>query len=138
MTALTIPISNLWRNPHFGIIPGITSGRRRAAKSARGITTNMPAQASDGELIQQSLPQGDERAFEQLMRRHYDRVYRRLLNHCKHPEDAADLAQQLWIRVVNNLGNYRDDGKFGAFLMRATSNMLTDYWRRKGVKDQVI
>jgi RNA polymerase sigma factor (sigma-70 family) len=98
----------------------------------------MPEQASDGELIQQYLNRGDERAFERLMRRHYDKVYRRLLNHCKHPEDAADLAQQLWMRVVNNLGNYQDDGKFGSFLMRATSNILTDYWRRKGVKDQVI
>lgn len=98
----------------------------------------MQQKPSDRELIRRYLDSADERAFEQLMSRHYDSVYRRLLSHCKHPEDAADMAQQLWIRVVNNLANYDDDGKFPSFLMRSTTNMLTDYWRRKGVRDQVI
>ncbi len=100
--------------------------------------TIMTEQKTDWTLIRAYLDHADERSFETLLKRHYDFVYKRLLRHCKHPEDAADMAQQLWIRVVNNLGNYRDDGKFPAFLMRATSNMLTDYWRRKGVKDKVI
>jgi len=99
---------------------------------------DMQHEKSDWELIRQYLDKADGRAFEQLMSRHYDSVYKRLLWHCKHPHDAEDMAQQLWIRVVNNLPNYRDDGKFASFLMRSTTNMLTDYWRRKGVKDQVI
>jgi RNA polymerase sigma-70 factor (ECF subfamily) len=93
---------------------------------------------SDGDLIRRYLDYADERAFERLMRRHYDSVYHRLLSHCKHPQDAEDMTQQLWVRVVNNLASYADDGRFSSFLMRATSNILTDYWRRKGVKDQVI
>lgn len=124
--------------PRFGIISPQQNGRREAVIKERGNTRLMSPATTDWELIQAYLDKGNERAFEQLMSRHYDSVYRRLLSHCKHPDDAADMSQQLWIRVVNNLPNYQDDGKFPSFLMRSTSNMLTDYWRRKGVKDQVI
>ncbi len=140
MNALSQPIygePSLWRESRFAIIPPRKIRRRKADVSVRGRPQNMHT-ASDWELIRRYLDHADERAFEQLMNRHYDKVYRRLLSHCKHPDDAADMAQQLWIRVVNNLASYKDDGKFPSFLMRATTNMLTDYWRRKGVKDQVI
>lgn len=124
--------------PHFGIIPRQKNGRRHAVQQAKGHTKAMQQTPTDWDLIRRYLDHADERAFEQLMTRHYDSVYRRLLSHCKHPDDAADMAQQLWIRVVNNLDSYQDDGRFPSFLMRSTTNMLTDYWRRKGVRDQVI
>lgn len=98
----------------------------------------MQYELSDGELIRRYLQEKDESAFEQLLNRHYDLVYRRFLNRCKNAEDAADLSQQLWLRVLNNLKNYQDDGKFPFFLMRSVSNLLTDHWRRKGVRDNVI
>jgi len=128
----------MWRNPLFGMILRQETADYDAATMAKGRPQLMPQTTTDWELIRQYLDNGDERAFGQLMSRHYDSVYRRLLSHCKHPQDAEDMAQQLWIRIVNNLPNYQDDGKFPSFLMRSTTNMLTDYWRRKGVKDQVI
>lgn len=93
---------------------------------------------SDGELIQKYLQDRSDAAFEALLNRHYDRVHRRFLTHCRNPADAADLTQQLWLKVLNNLDGYRDDGKFPSFLMRIATNLLTDYWRRKGVHDNVI
>lgn len=103
-----------------------------------GRTPRIMQETSDWQLIRAYLDEGNETAFEVLLKRHYDMVYKRLVSHIKHPDDAADLTQQIWIRVINNLPNYKDDGKFPSFLMKATSNMLTDYWRRKGVKGQVI
>ncbi|MGF1643196.1 MAG: RNA polymerase sigma factor [Thiotrichales bacterium] len=93
---------------------------------------------TDWQLIREYLDNGRESAIEILVKRHYDSVYKRLLAHCKHPDDAADLAQQLWIRVINNIPNYKDDGQFPAFLMTAVRNIVTDYWRRRGVRNQVI
>ena len=93
---------------------------------------------SDGELIRKYLDDKSEPAFETLLDRHYDRVYKRFLSHCRNPADAADLSQQLWLRVLNSLDGYQDDGKFPSLLMRIATNLLTDYWRRKGVRDNVI
>ena len=98
------------------------------------MSQNLP----DGELIKRYLQENDERAFRMLVERHYTTTQRRFLKHCHHVDDAADLTQQLWIRVINNLDHYRDDGKFPAFLNRISTNLLTDYWRSKGRKGIVI
>ncbi len=98
----------------------------------------MLSDLSDGELIRKYLGDKNESAFETLLDRYYDRVYKRFLSHCRNPADAADLSQQLWLKVLNSLDGYQDDGKFPSFLMRIATNLLTDYWRRKGVRDDVI
>jgi RNA polymerase sigma factor (sigma-70 family) len=131
-----VSTSNLMNEPAFGMI--LLQQNSYVALMDKVGSPLMRQTSSDWGLIRRYLDHADERAFERLIRRHYDSVYHRLLSHCKHPQDAEDMTQQLWIRVVNNLASYKDDGKFPSFLMRATTNMLTDYWRRKGVKDQVI
>lgn len=103
-----------------------------------GYTEVMSQNLPDGELIKRYLQENDERAFRMLVERHYTTTQRRFLKHCHHVDDAADLTQQLWIRVINNLDHYRDDGKFPAFLNRISTNLLTDYWRSKGRKGIVI
>jgi len=102
------------------------------------ISKKMLNDYADGELIKRYLTDADDSAFEILLERHYDLTYKRFLHRCRIPDDAADLTQQLWMQVLKNLENYQDFGKFPAFLMRSASNLLTDYWRRNGVKDNVI
>ncbi len=104
----------------------------------KGYVKVMLQNLSDGELIKRYLHENSEQAFKELIDRHYNNTKRRFFNHCHNSEDAADLTQQLWIRVVNNLDNYHDDGRFPSFLNRISTNLLTDHWRRKGVKNRVI
>lgn len=94
--------------------------------------------ATDDALIEIYVVQGSKKAFETLYMRHYDKTYKRFLKHCKNPDNAADLTQNLWIKVEESLKTYRPDGKFPSYLMRSASNVLTDHWRRKGVRDRVI
>ena len=98
----------------------------------------MLSDATDAELIRRYVKQGDQQAFEQLMGLYYDSTYRRFLRRCRNQEDAADLTQKLWINMVAKLENYRDEGKFTAFLTRSASNLLTDYWRHKSVVNSVM
>ena len=131
-----VSASNLMNEPGFGMI--LLQQNSYVALMDKVGSPRMHQSPSDWHLIRRYLDNADERAFELLMRRHYDSVYHRLLRHCRHPQDAEDMTQQLWARVVTNLARYTDDGKFPSFLMRSVTNMLTDYWRRKGVKNQVI
>jgi len=98
----------------------------------------MQKEWSDGDLIKNFVHKGDNKAFEALMRRHYDMSYKRFLKHCRDPHIAEDLTQSLWENQVKNLKNYQDQGKYPNFLMNCISNLLIDHWRRKGVKDRVI
>ncbi len=104
----------------------------------RGFKKIMLQDLTDGELINRYLQDSDDQALQILVRRHYDTTWRRFLSHCRHTSDADDLTQQLWMRVINNLESYRDDGRFPAFLNRVSTNLLTDYWRRKGVRGRVM
>lgn len=91
---------------------------------------------TDNELIRFYLEDTNEKAFEVLLRRYYGLVYKRFVSYCGQA-DADDLAQQLWIRVLDHLDGYRDEGKFSAFLSTIARNLLNDYWRRAGVRSQV-
>ena len=90
----------------------------------------------DNELIELYVKSSDQRAFEVLLRRYYGFVYKRFVSYCGQA-DADDLSQQLWIRVLDNLENYKDEGKFSAFVSTIARNLLNDYWRRAGVRGQV-
>jgi len=94
----------------------------------------MPNETPDGELIRRYLTEQDQSAFEALLRRHHDQVFWRFLKRVGNRADAEDLTQQMWIRVVDNLGRYDDQGKFSSFLATIGTNLLNDHWRRKGVR----
>jgi RNA polymerase sigma-70 factor (ECF subfamily) len=84
---------------------------------------------SDGELIREFVDASNERAFDTLLRRHYQRLHRRLSAKLRDEDKAHDLCQTLWMRVLNNLAEYKDDQKFEHYLNTIASNLLKDHWR---------
>ncbi|MFP6757355.1 MAG: sigma factor [Alphaproteobacteria bacterium] len=61
------------------------------------------------ETLAQRAGTGDREAFETLLERHYDRVYRighRLLGN---PTEAEDLAQDICVGLAKKLRSYRGD-----------------------------
>jgi len=100
------------------------------------VTDAMYADQSDNELIQLYVKQKDEKAFETLVRRHYDTVRKRLLMHTKNTADADDLSQALWIKVLGYLPSYEDNNKFSHFINTVATNLLRDLWRKQGVRNE--
>lgn len=84
---------------------------------------------SDGELIQVFVDDRNERAFDTLLRRHYQRLYHRFLGKIRNEATAHDLCQTLWMRVLSHLSDYKDDQKFEHYLNTIASNLLKDHWR---------
>jgi len=83
----------------------------------------------DAELI--ALTPRDSRAFDELHRRHVQRVYHFLLIHTPTPEDAADLTQHVFLRAWESLRTYQDRGlPFRAWLIRVARNAAIDMYRR--------
>jgi RNA polymerase sigma-70 factor (ECF subfamily) len=60
------------------------------------------------ELIR-AAQQGDQRAFEQLVRLHDQNVLRLATNLLRSPEDANDIYQEAFLRVYKNLHTFRFD-----------------------------
>src|ERR671912_447334 len=54
---------------------------------------------TDGELLR-AFVSGDDRAFEELVGRHGDLVRRVARRACRHPDDAEDVVQQVFLTLA--------------------------------------
>jgi RNA polymerase sigma-70 factor (ECF subfamily) len=75
---------------------------------------------SDEQLVAFSLA-GDMRAFEHLVARHRDVVYR-TASRIAGGDEADDVTQDTFLRAYHRLGLYRGDGSFRAWLLRIAHN----------------
>jgi RNA polymerase sigma-70 factor (ECF subfamily) len=76
--------------------------------------------------------QGDSQALTQLVvgQQHY--VYSIAMSVLKNPEDAADLAQEAFIRLFRALPQYNGESRFTTWLYRLVVNLCRDELRRRG------
>ena len=84
---------------------------------------------ADHELISLYLS-GKESAFETLLNRHKDRVYRYIVSKVRDSDLANDIFQDAFMKVVFTLknGNYNEEGKFLPWIMRISHNLIIDYF----------
>ena len=75
---------------------------------------------------------GDEKAFEALLLRHKDRIYRFINMKVRDGALAQDIFQDAFIKIVYTLkaGNYNEEGKFLPWAMRIAHNLVIDYFRK--------
>jgi len=73
---------------------------------------------------------GDVEAFDALYGLFGDRVYRYALVRLRHPADAQDLAQVVFLKVIEALPSFQDRGApFSAWLFRIARNAVIDVER---------
>jgi RNA polymerase sigma-70 factor (ECF subfamily) len=86
------------------------------------------AQAADGALVERALA-GDDAAYDELVRRHYSRVYATAFRLVRSPEDAEDLAQECFVRAHASLAWFRRDAPMSAWLRRIVVHLARDRFR---------
>jgi RNA polymerase sigma-70 factor (ECF subfamily) len=86
----------------------------------------VPAARSDADdAVEWTPPSWDE-----VVRDHSDRIYRLAYRLTGNPHDAADLTQDVFVRVFRSLSTY-SPGTFEGWLHRITTNLFLDQVRRK-------
>ena len=84
---------------------------------------------TDQEIIDCVL-EGDRAAFDELVRRYQDSVYRMALRRTRCDRDAEDVAQEVFLNVYRRLATFRGSAKFTTWLYRITFNTCVDWVRR--------
>jgi RNA polymerase sigma-70 factor (ECF subfamily) len=74
---------------------------------------------------------GDSDAVTELYRRHERRVYNLSLRTLGNPWDAADVAQEAFIKAFRNLDSFKGEARFGTWLHRIAVNAAYDHLRRQ-------
>lgn len=80
---------------------------------------------------------GDINAYEQLVTQYEKSVYNLALRMTDNAEDAADMAQEAFIKAYNSLGSFRGDSKFSVWLYRIVSNICLDFLRKQSRRPAV-
>lgn len=75
---------------------------------------------------------GDEKAFEVLLMRHKEKIYRFIYLKVRDRELADDIFQEAFVKIINTLklGAYNEEGKFLPWAMRISHNLVIDHFRK--------
>jgi RNA polymerase sigma-70 factor, ECF subfamily len=76
---------------------------------------------------------GDKSAFEELVVRYQQRVYRLAHRLTGSDDDALDISQETFLQVFRHLSSFRGDARFGTWLYRIATNaaLMTVRTRRR-------
>jgi len=92
----------------------------------------------DWKAVIQRAQRLDPDAFDVIVDAYAGRLcgfFRRLLGR---RSDAEDLAQEVFVRVVRMIPQYRDDGRFEAWLFRIATNLARDRIRERERRPAVV
>ncbi|MFN5633912.1 MAG: RNA polymerase sigma factor [Flavobacteriia bacterium] len=75
---------------------------------------------------------GNEKAFEVLLLRHKDKMYRFIYMKVRNRDLAEDIFQEAFVKIINTLklGAYNEEGKFLPWAMRISHNLVIDHFRK--------
>ena len=83
----------------------------------------------DRELIQE-FQNGDEEAFNELVRRYLDLVHGFFQKITDDEMEAEDLAQNVFIKLFKSLKKFRFESEFNTYLYRVNANTANTYFKR--------
>ena len=90
--------------------------------------------SEESQLIKKAQ-EGDERAFEALLRNNYDRIFAMAYSWCQNPDTAQDITQQVCIAISRGIGGFKFQSSFLTWVYRITintaKNMATAERRRR-------
>lgn len=103
------------------------------APAAR-IPTQRPhpvAVPTDEELVAAYL-KGNKAAFEEIVRRYEDRLYRLSYRMLGNHHDALDAVQEILVKLMSALQKFQGRSRFGTWLYRLAANTCLDIRRKRG------
>ena len=97
-------------------------------------TTNESAGMDDSNLVRQSQ-HGDSGALEQLILKYQNRIYNVILKICADPEDAAELTQETFVKVIENIDKFQGKSRFYTWAFRIAVNLTLNYCQKNAKLD---
>jgi RNA polymerase sigma-70 factor, ECF subfamily len=87
---------------------------------------------SDEELVRAFVGDNEEKAFNEIVNRYGDKIYKIALGITRNPSHAEDVLQEVFVTLLQKLDSFHEDSKFSTWLYRVAAN--TSYMRLRSEK----
>ena len=85
----------------------------------------------DDAVLVEQCRQGDSEATERLILKYQNRIYNAILRICANPDDAAELTQDTFVKVIENIDRFKGRSSFYTWAFRIGVNLTLNYCQRK-------
>jgi RNA polymerase sigma-70 factor, ECF subfamily len=101
---------------------------RAAGPCQAAAPANLPP-VDDNEEFLTALQNGAEEAYEELLRRYQQPVYNLIFRLMADPTDAADVVQEVFLKVFRNIGSFRGQSSLRTWIYRIGVNEAYNHRR---------
>ncbi len=84
----------------------------------------------DDTVLIDQYRQGDSGAMEKLILRYQNRIYNVILKICADPDDAAELTQEAFVKIIENIHKFEGRSRFYTWAFRVAVNLTLNYCQR--------
>lgn len=86
----------------------------------------------DEKILVREYLEGNEAAFEKLLRKNQGKVFGYIMKMVRDEELANDIFQDTFMKVIRTLksGKYNEEGKFLPWVLRIAHNLIIDHFRK--------
>lgn len=88
---------------------------------------------NDDHLVQQFID-GNQAAFSMLVMRYKHEIYRFIFSRVQDVERAAELTQDVFVKLFQSAERYIPSGKFKSWLLRIAHNLCIDEYRKMRIR----
>jgi RNA polymerase sigma-70 factor (ECF subfamily) len=96
-------------------------------KAVQSKTANISV---DDSVLVEQCRQGDSEATERLILKYQNRIYNAVLKICANTDDAAELTQETFVKVIENIGKFESRSSFYTWAFRIAVNLTLNYCQR--------
>ena len=95
-------------------------------------TTGLPPSGvpiNDATLLER-WRRGDSAAMERLILKYQNRIYNVILKICANPDDAAELTQDTFVKIIQSIDKFQGKSSFYTWAFRIAVNLTLNYCQR--------
>jgi RNA polymerase sigma-70 factor (ECF subfamily) len=84
----------------------------------------------DDSVLVEQCRQGDSEATERLILKYQNRIYNAVLKICANTDDAAELTQDTFVKIIENIDKFESRSSFYTWAFRIAVNLTLNYCQR--------
>ena len=85
----------------------------------------------DDTVLVEQCRRGNTDAMERLIIKYQDRIYSVILRICANRDDAVELTQDTFVKVIENINSFREKSAFYTWLFRIAVNLTLNHCKRR-------